>query len=644
MATAPTIPTVITPSDNTKLFVDNTLTCGGSTGADNISIEFWRNETLGDLQTYTTDSGWTAGGASANLYSLSKINTTGCGDCYIENVTTGTADTGSILAVYGSDGSTQLFNVSISSNVAVVQKNLSPYNIYYFGVTNTGGWTAVRKDVGGGTPTTNTLTTYVGGANNVGEPFGAGILDDRFQSIYEINMNPNTTTFSNFIGNATEGNTAVNWTTITNGAVNSWTCRACNNNSECSNSTGLRNINRMNFTQCTSGNMAFNVSFLNESDLSTMNGAVNSLSLTFDSDDSGDYIYTYTNLTERSNLTFCLDPSGNDLSTTGTISYSASGFPQRTTSITETLNGDTLINKVVYLLPTADGIYTTFQVIDAGNSPISGVTVIAEKQLSGTYTVIGGGTTDASGAFTLWVDPNSVHRFTFSKTGYTTSTETITPTQTSYTVTLGGATVTNETNYNIGILYNTLPRDSTLNFDTDYNFAFNISSSYWNLSSYGFVLRNSTTVLVDKSAGTSTGSFVNQTYNTTANSNLYMDYYWIVDGNSQNGTINWYIRNVTQGDFSMMNFFDDLKNFNQEGFDGFSLALVFIFILVIIVGLIYSYATDIIQMEYAVLGSIVLLVWLGEYTEMLQPIGQQYFITIIAGLIFLAYAIQDNVR
>ena len=45
-----------------------------------------------------------------------------------------------------------------------------------------------------------------------------------------------------------------------------------------------------------------------------------------------------------------------------------------------------------------------------------------------------------SGAITMWLNPDFIHEFTFTKSPYTTLTRSFAPTQSSYTITMGGET------------------------------------------------------------------------------------------------------------------------------------------------------------------------------------------------------------
>jgi len=466
---------------------------------------------------------------------------------------------------------------------------------------------------------------------------------NRVQSAWGLNFDPNASVGVSLIGNSTSS--SVNYSGIINGQPNTWVCRACDNTSLCSNFTTQRSINSMEVTKCDSGNIALNLSFFNESNsVINLSSEINAMALEFDSDDTPDYTYNYTNITENAFYSFCLDPDNTSLTTTGTIPFKADGFPQRTYSLSDSLNGNTTLNIKLYLLGIADGIYVTFQVIDTANSPIEDVRVAATKTIGGSSTEVASGTTDSAGAVTLWLDPDTSHIFTFTRTGYTTLTEVITPTQSTYTITMASTSDTfNGTNYQMGIWYDVTPNEMVLNNNTDYNFGFNITSSNLTLSTYGFTLKNSTGFNLGSATGsTGNGSYVNQTINTGNQSEVTMEYYWINEGNNVSGTHTWQVRSTYQGAYSFMTFFDDLKSFSNSGFNDFTRSLIAFGVILLLVAIV-SFVSGI-NSPFAIISMIVMLTWLFEFVDLIGSIGVKYFTTAMMMLLGIGYWIYDNVK
>lgn len=649
IATAPTIPNILSPADNANLFVNDTLRCSGSTGEDNISIEFYQNISSGIVEVYTTDSGWTTSAGTG--YSVTRIDTTECRECYIENVSIASVDTSNRLVIYDSTGSKLIYEAPIINGVATIQNNLSSLTQYYFAThdVNNGSTNKAFKTIT--TPVTHNVTIVVSGENNDVLPFGGGLIDDRIQSVYQIIFNTNETNGASFIGNATEGNTSINWTTMSTGNTNSWTCRACNNNTECSNFTDVRSIHRMSYTQCTSGNVALNLTFLNESDpVTAISGTLQNSNLVFDSDDTGDFTSTFTNSTEQAAQMFCLNPATRTLSVAGGIGFSASNFPQRPFIIDNNFRGDTTLHLQLYLLPSVDGIFTTFQVLNSANQPVQNVKVIGKRTILGTSTTIVGDYTDDAGTVTFFLNPNFAHTFTFSKSGFNDFITTINPTQSTFTINMVETGLVNITNPNFGITFAITPTLAVLNNATGYNFSFTIQSDNQTLDSFGFDLVNTTgTSFASQTGVAGSGGMVSSAVNTSNQTRFNMNYYWVIDGVTINGTKTWAIRNTEAGTFSLSNFFDDLKNFDGGGLDNFGRNLIAFVIIFGVVALVSREVGTRILTNEAGIGLIVFLIWFFEYVGFIStiPTGEvqiPFMTSILTGMIGLGWIMFNRTR
>lgn len=426
-----------------------------------------------------------------------------------------------------------------------------------------------------------------------------------------------------------------------------WTCRACDNNGDCSAWPANRTISFANFTNCSDTNVALNISFINEtSGLALDSGvAIDTFSLDFDSDDSTDYVYSYANADNHSSFGFCLTPSGTRVNGTLQIRVSDTGFPQRSLSFTYEYLGGYSYNKSIYMLPTGDGYYSTYQVINPAEQPLENTLVTAERLDGSTYTYIAGGYTDASGSITLWLDPTSNHRLNFTHASYPKKVVAIVPDDSEYTITLGAVELTNETNLNYGITYDITPKDSILTNSTEYNIGFNISSGYHTLSEYGFIIygNNNTNLSSIINGSVAVGGYVNTTINTSTNTTIEMRYFWRVNDTYANGTQTWIVLETYQGQFSLMSFFDDLRGFSNSGFNDFTRVLIVFAIILIAVT-----ASTLIVGSFsptASMGIILALTWLFEYVEFLPSLnGERYLLTIFIGLIFMGYLLKEGIR
>jgi hypothetical protein len=296
--------------------------------------------------------------------------------------------------------------------------------------------------------------------------------------------------------------------------------------------------------------------------------------------------YTYSTELNFSNYAFCFSPVDRSVNLDYSIQYSFTGYPQRRyENVSSYTNGTT--NTTLYLLPTADGIYVTYQVISAAEQPIVNVHTVVERQIGAAWEMIGSGDTGDDGGVTFWLNPDYVHRLTFSRTGYDTVTHTHTPTQSTYTIYMTSASTTNVSDHNRGISYSIAPTDDVLNNMTTYQFNFTLSSSYWTLDEFGFILRNSTTTLGSASSTTGTGGTVSLSVGTGNYTRIFMDYYWVIDGNYSNASRSWYVSDTGDYGYSVKTFFDRLKDYTTDGIFGlneFSRTLIIFFLIFIIVG------------------------------------------------------------
>lgn len=334
-----------------------------------------------------------------------------------------------------------------------------------------------------------------------------------------------------------------------------------------------------------------NISFKDEGNLSSISATIPTSTFEYYLG-SGDETKTLTfiNNTANPSYVFCASPNTTTFHIDPYVQYSNTDYPQRIWNPTVIDYTNSTTNQTLYLSGTSDGIYVTFQVINSGDQTISGVSVTAERTISGSSVLIGSGTTGDDGTVTFWLNPDFTHDFNFSKTGYTTYTTSFPPAQTSYTIILSGGSTTNN-NYFQGIDYSINPMNTYLVNDTVYSFEFNLTSSFWDVSMYGFNLRlaNGTTITGDSTSVEGTNLELN--YNTTNQSIVYMDYYWTINGTTINATRIWVVQNTGNTDWSIANFFADLSAYMSSGLfglDNFGLNLI-IFIIIFVTSGIMSY-------------------------------------------------------
>jgi len=415
-----------------------------------------------------------------------------------------------------------------------------------------------------------------------------------------------------------------------------------------------QNISNTIFTLCntTYTNPFINLTFQNETDLNTILDATIPLFSVNYYLGSGTVSknLTFTNVTGNPSYAFCGNPTDRNISTSFTLQYANAGgtFPQRTFEDVTTF-GNVTTNQVLYLLATADGIYVTFQVINQVEQTLSGVHVTATRVISGSTVTVGEGDTGADGGVTFWLNPNFEHTFTFDAAGYELYTTSLTPTQTSYTVIMGGGTAPEINDYSRGITMNiNPPATQTLYNDTTYNFNMTITTSYWDLEGFGFYLKLiNGTILDSESSSSSSGGTLTNNLNTGNYTNIVMEYYWIINGSTQTRNAYWNVINTDNTQWSINNFFTDFNTYLTTGLfglDDFGKYLIVYIILFFTVG-IMSYKYGLVS-PLAITAMIFGVIYTFDVVLNLLPptAGIPNFYTFAAGIVLGMIIIREVLR
>lgn len=188
---------------------------------------------------------------------------------------------------------------------------------------------------------------------------------------------------------------------------------------------------------------------------------------------------SFQNTTANSYYSFCISPSwaGSSVSSVESFQYANTGYPSRTVYYNNDLfSNSSTTSRVFYMLGTSSGIYSSFQTVNQGSQVVSGVQIVLTTTVSGNSTTVCSGTTDSSGILTCWLNPTQAHSITASKTGYSTYSSSITPTQSLYTITMSGSDSTGYYTYLLeGMKYYYWPNSGPLNRG-QYNFTFQIEA------------------------------------------------------------------------------------------------------------------------------------------------------------------------
>lgn len=356
---------------------------------------------------------------------------------------------------------------------------------------------------------------------------------------------------------------------------------------------------------------------------------------------------------------FSFEPPHLNITNSMTLIYNNHGSQTRTFSDTLLLTNGSIVNDTItlYLLPSTDGIFTTFQVFDTAERPIDNVLIIANRSISGINTEVQRGTTGSAGTISFFLNPDIVHTFVLSKTGFNTLTTDFAPTQSLYTFTLGsiGGISTNQTNYFEGIKYSITPSRDNLVNGTFYNFSFFVDSNFFPLNRVGyrlfngtghFLFNNTCTGAVGGGCNISTDTQVNIGLNQT----IIMNAFWDVDGNLTNVTRFWNVFEVSQiaGNSS----FDSLRHDFTNLFNAFGTGRNAEFTKGIISFLIILFGTAGLAFRSGQFSPIAILIYmfgLVAFLDLLNflptPVGELFKIngiTILVGVLVIMAIIADQ--
>lgn len=393
-----------------------------------------------------------------------------------------------------------------------------------------------------------------------------------------------------------------------------------------------------------------NFTFKDETDLSSINATI--VSGTFEYYLGSGTItksLSFTNTTENPSYSFCSSPSDRNLYVDSYIPYASTNYPQRIFNPSVKTYSSSVSNQILYLLSSTDGLYVTFQVINAAEQSLQGVFANATRSISGTETLVAEGTTGADGGITMWLNPDVIHTACFSLVNYNIFCTTQMFTQSTYTISLGGdAGNSNVSDYQTGIDYSFRPTDSYLSNGTYYLFNFTLSSSYWALDSFGFNITNgSGSLLASNSSTSSSGGDILLNVSTGQNSSFYITYYWIVNGTTTQSSRSYLIIDLSDTSFSIANLINRFTGYvNSDptffGLNDFGLGLLSFLLILVVTGTIKTKYG--LSNAAALLGVIFGLVAFLDVSlgVIPNPIGAvSNFPTIMTGVLFAGFLFKE---
>jgi len=384
--------------------------------------------------------------------------------------------------------------------------------------------------------------------------------------------------------------------------------------------TSFQTVQNTSFNICTPGNgLAYlNLTFKNETVAQeNLNGSLSTSTFSFWLGSGAiNKTYTFASTPVNRNYTFCFNPQNQSVTVDSVVNYYNAESVQRTFTGLFSLS-NTTTQKVLYLLPTSIGSYVTFQVVNPAQQPLSGAFI---NITSSTYGGISGAYTDDSGSATFFLNPLETYSLSVSLTGYPTFLTTIVPTQSQYTISLGGSSTTSSVidTYQ-GILAQILPLGPYLNNNTYYLFNFSINSSFWTIDEFGMTLRNSSGSVFGTTSSTASGGLISLNRSTGDNSTLFVDVYWLIDGNYTNYTKVYVIYDASRSDTSLANLRDRIRTYITNGgifgLEPFGLNII-VFLVIFVTTGIFSWKFGITS-PAAVLGMMFVMTMIFDYMNLI---------------------------
>ena len=397
LATAPSTPSTLSPLDEAIYFNDPTLVCSGSTDAESnpINYTFYQRYDDGATSEPTGQATWTYTYSGSADHSESYDAATERWNLWLEaedhdwaNIRSDSkfnfTDYDSVWTVDWNcdDGGAQFTEATILIDDIIV---------YTCGVASCCQTSAYP--VYGSNPNID-ISAYQDGALHSIRLYlkGNGNTDETTLSFYsrdnllEVKQNSSSTTFD--------------WENIDLGSLYKWTCNACDNNSECSSYTDIRNLQTMSFTICTSGNKAQQFNLLNETESQDLGVYTQDCSYSLTSAfDTRAYNFALAGL---SYYNFCLNPINVSVTLNGFCQYDStlSGYSYARQYYFDdvTLDGATLKNYSLYQLEDALSTAITFSVTEAGVPLENRIIQIQRYDIStGNYRTVSMLKTDANG-------------------------------------------------------------------------------------------------------------------------------------------------------------------------------------------------------------------------------------------------------
>ena len=358
-------------------------------------------------------------------------------------------------------------------------------------------------------------------------------------------------------------------------------------NGQTANSTTVT-FDSIQVEDCTAGFPAINFTIRDELNNSKVRGDSTAV---FDYNGTVKNFQFTKSFTNQDNFSICIFPARESLLVDYEITYEATAYPQRVSTVSDIVLSNATRLTDILLLRTVDGIFATFRIIDTFQNPLSGVTSSFAKA----GTTIETRDTDDAGIVSFFVNPDTTYIFTFIKAGFSTSTNSLRVTTADIiTITLESEAPEQVTSFATGISYFFQPQNKILNNNTDITFSFNMTSSFWNITGCTLRLKNTSQELAQGDCQfNGSQSNVSIIFNTGNQSIIIAEAEYELNGTTNNTVSNSYrVEFVFTGQFSLKNFLDDISSFSAGAFDDFNRFLIAILFTLLVVGGISLASSD----------------------------------------------------
>lgn len=503
------------------------------------------------------------------------------------------------------------------------------------------------------------------------EGFVVNILwDNNTYTNISAALHHNGTIHTTWLNDSVDGDTLWFWTNVTIG-LSTGTLEFYWNFTE-SNATDIiyeysdahnQSVSTLIFSLC---NSTLNVPFINftfeEEDSSVdLKAALANFDFTYwlTANQTDNSSYSFSNTTANLNYAFCATPN-TTIHNEYSLQYSASGYPQRRYAESDDLT-NVMTTITLYMLNSSKGTYSVYQVQDEGGGGISGVTVVAERQISGTWTLIEQSTTDDAGAVTFWLNPDYDHRLTFTKSGYTSVQVTVRPSSSTYTVTMLRAGEIEYISSIEGVVYLYYPPSGRLTPGINYTFGFNVTAELNNLIACKMELQNATGSILGSATGcNSFGGNLSVSLNSSEAKKIfgvfYLDIgngYFVVDADAK-----WWEEEMDKPERgTLMDFFLNIKNIKQFGGETDDnkreftrIVFFFVILMLILGGISYSTGWDVMSQGGLFL-AVIPIIWAVSIAGFLNLSGispftkiDKYFVAFIVTLLGVGWTLNDMRR